>query len=429
MKTQESVPLSSRLNFNLARAAVFTLAGGLVAAVSMHQARASPSALSGARTLTARAGVDYGFDADCGLDRRGETHIWQPASFRQAAAPGSRDSRCVIDGDQRSARFRCFCSDQKQSSIGDIEASKIPVLAGFSKTQTTLGKEAIQRLCQDTFQAQCGPLAKALVADCGTPTRDFCEVRIRGDVKDERYNLFDESCRCQENRAWKSSQRLVAAVGSPGTTAQERCQTQLERCRADKDPSFDPIQMLNEKGYDTQRLSCSRFGKRRVDRCELEVEGESSIRYYCNCDGAERGGHLRKRVSYGAKTLYAACQDELLQCDEIQDTGGVEDDCDTSSSSDTDCESSETSSVEDASGETGADDDSGDSAAGNGDELDSSGEDTASGEPELHPAPGDVLESIGCRTAKDDGPLRSMLSWAFVLMLVGRRLKRRARKA
>lgn len=405
---------------------------GLFVSLSANKAQASPADEASSTDLQAQrqlnaSGVNYGFDAQCGLTLPGSTHIWKPAQSRQEVMSSSMGSRCVIDGDQGSARFRCFCADKPESRVGELELSRIPKLASFSKIHTEMTEEALLDLCQETFHEECGPLAKPLVARCGGSTRSYCEVQMRGDIGAGRYNLFDEFCSCEGKRTWYSSQRLSAGIGGRSLSAQERCDTQLERCLDGQAPSFDSIQMLNHKGYQAQSLRCSRFGRERVDFCELSLERDQTwMRYECNCDGAIRGGGIDKAVTLGAKTMYDECIDQLAYCDEIVDTGGVQDDCDTSSASDEDCESADSSSADDGH-DTG--DVSGDTIGSGEDDFDPEGPTNTGGEQPggaSQPGAGDVLDSLGCRSAGSGaGGWRAMLGLSFVFMLLCRTKRRR----
>lgn len=370
-----------------------------------------------------RPGQSFGFDARCGLADDAEADIWKLGFRRGEPALVKQRHGCVIHGDHDSARYSCFCAHQEQPLVGDLEATKIPTLRSFSELDLIFVKDSLVELCQENFQAHCGPLPEPRLADCGTPTRNFCKVSMRGDLKDGGYNLFEESCFCEGKRRWESAQRLSVAIGSPGVSAEQRCEAQLERCSAGEAPRFDPVQMLDPMGYTDQELSCSTTTKGRTDLCRVKVE-ESGARvgYYCSCDGAERGGSVLATTELGAKSLYNRCLDFLEQCSEIKDSDDSGDDCDTSSSSDEDCEDADTSSADDDSDDTDFDDESGDtSSASDEDEVNPNEEPTETGtggpDPESQPKPSDVLESLGCRATSGGSGSGALLGWGVIGLL------------
>lgn len=365
--------------------------------------------------LTAnRAGVDYGFDAECGLDLESKADIWRASSQGRAKTVHARSSGCVIDGDQDTAKFRCFCAHQSKSLVGQIESSKIPKLRSFAQIELDIAESSLHQVCRETFQDQCGPLVKPLVAECGTPTRDFCKVKMRGDLKDEGYNLFDESCLCEGKRRWESSQRLSAPIGDPGATANARCQAQLDRCGEEQEPSFAPVQMLSHKGYTEQELRCSTIDEDRVHSCTVRAGNDRDrVGYFCECDGAEHGSSVMGTVELGAKSLYDRCQAQLQRCQDIEESTGGGEECDTSSSSADDCDGSDTSSSDKGNDTWPDDESSGDSSTGSG------GQD-----PEPGTKPSDVLESLGCRAAGPDSGGWGLV-WGVFAVFGGMGLRRR----
>lgn len=360
--------------------------------------------------------VNYGFDARCGVDRVGLADLWKFGSARQTVTGVDRRIGCSLDGDQGSAHFRCFCAHQDQSLAGSIDASKIPSLRSFEEIDVWSTEDKLVGLCEETFQTQCGPVAKPVEAECGIPAKNFCRVLVRGDVKGGRYNLFDEYCHCQGKRTWWSAQRLSAALGTLSPSAEDRCQAQLASCSAGQDPSFAPVQMLNHKGYTDQEYSCGSVVPEKYGNCKVKPSKDGErVEFKCDCEGAHSGGSIPKKVHFGAKSLNEACVSLLQrQCSEIWDPENEGQDCYTSSSSDDDCENAETSS---------ADDDS-----GSDDSVDPNEEPTETGPgeegPQSQPNPDDVFDSLGCSAqGSSAGDLGTVLGIGL-LVLLGRRSAR-----
>lgn len=359
----------------------------------------------------ASPGVNYGFDARCGVDSFGRADLWKFGSARQTVTGVDRRIGCSLDGDQGSAHFRCYCAHQDQSLAGTIDASKIPSLRSFERLDTSTTRDKLVGLCEETFQAQCGPLAEPQNAECGTPTKNFCRVQTRGDLKGGWYNLFDEFCHCQGKRTWWSAQRLSAALGTLSTSAEDRCQAQLASCSAGQDPSFAPVQMLNHKGYTDQEYSCGSVVPEKYGNCKVKPSKDGErVEFECVCEGAHSGGSIPKKVHFGAKSLNEACVSLLQrQCSEIWDPEDEGEDCDTSSSSDDDCENAETSSADDGSGS----DDSVDPNEGP--------TETGPGEAGPQPNPGDVLDSLGCSAkGAGSGGWGAVFGFGVLLLLVRR---------
>lgn len=369
----------------------------------------APSSQASVEAARPASGINYGFDADCGLDHPGEADIWKFGSMRQLVTSVARRTGCAIDGDHSSAHFRCYCTHNEQSLAGELEASKIPSLPSFGKINMVIAKKALVELCEETFHAQCGPLVKPVEAECGTPTKSYCRVSIRGDLKDGGYNLFDESCLCQGTRTWQSSQRLSAALGTLSSSAKARCQAQLVSCSAAAEPSFDPTQMLNIKGYTEQELRCGSVEPGKVGSCKVRPSDDGKrVEYKCDCDGAESGGSTPKSVDFGAKTLHEECVALLQkQCAEIWYPEDDAEDCDTSSSSDDDCENAETSS---AAHDTGSNDNV---------HPNERTTETETGKPASQHNRNDIVDSLGCSTHGEDFGSWGAVFGFGVLLLIG----------
>lgn len=364
--------------------------------LSSQKAQAKPSGEGALRASSGEmlrgAEINYGFDVQCGLERGGRADLWKRDQHQQAVVFAGGNNACSVVGDQGAANFRCYCAHQVQSLAGEIDASKIPSLSSSREVDKMITRSALIGLCEETFHAQCGPLVEPLVAECGVPTESYCRVSLRGDLKNGGYNLFEESCLCNGASIWSSSQRLSTPLGTPSTSAKERCQTQIDACRRQGGPSFDPVQMMNVKGYTRQKVSCASVKAPERSVCYVNPsEDGQRVEYACDCDGGESGGSVSKTVALGAKTLHEACT-ALLQreCSEPEDSDDDADEFDTSSADDDEGESAETSSADDG---TDSDDD---------DDFNPKEEptETGPGEEGPQPNPGDVLDSLGCRTQR-----------------------------
>lgn len=361
------------------------------------QASGPPSPADSIRQAQDAKGPDFEFDVNCDQDGVGSMSL-HLKNYANPNAALSNSPKCLVYGNQNGAISMCRCEDLEEPVIEELTPSQLPDMSDTSSIVKT--SDRIKEFCVSKFHSVCGPFAKPIETSCENE-RGHCRLSIRGDARDGDYNRASTTCGCGQRTAWMLSQRFKEDFVIQETDADAMCTAQLESCQEPNQPVLHDFQAGSADAFHESSVRCLDRSDERSDACVVSLmDGETRANYSCGCSGTPIAGDIHIGQESLASSLFDACDGMLARCKFFDPQ-----------------EEEESEDGEDTEGDEDIDD--GEDTEGDADIVD--GEDTEGDAPN-DPSLGDIVDSIGCRSASgSDFGLRPPLGLGLFILLGLRR--------